>query len=623
VDLAIDQTNNKIWIRVNGGDWNGDVIDNQDPENNVGGYDTSTANNAAVDRVYTLTTHPFTYGEAWINFTLQANGTFANISCPYGAGGYSASSGTLIMPGNLLLSGTSPANDISWDYVCAANDGVITGFTYASGTPPTYGTEDLYAGVSIVPDLTVATPPGQATVMQGPLYSIPNGFSFYGGDTTVSYYRSLHEYDLTLLPTQYVGNTIVDNLQEGELKQGRPWVTFLPSDLFLAGEKGVWYDPNDITTLFQDVAGTIPVTASGQTVALMKDKSGNGIDAIQATAAKRPTFYVYDGEYGSLSFDGVNDFMSTSNINFTGTAKLTASVGLQVDTTNRSAGIRRTTYTGYWANDPAWFNTATSSAINVVTNFTIASEPVNTSEQYYGVFLADYTGDWTFTITSDDESALWIGDTASFSYTIANASTVASYLGSGSTTISMVSGQYYFIRVMYGNGPSAGSLNITYSHTGQSATNDFTGKLFYDPAGVAIQTGSDPSSVNGTFLIGAPSSASDHSFYLRGNGTIIARIQNTTPGTDDVLTGVFDISQATKELELLPRLNNILETHISWVGTNAGTGNFANQPFYIGAGSGGTATFFKGHIYGSVIRGVTSTNTEITNTEAWISSKLY
>ena len=31
---------------------------------------------------------------------------------------------------------------------------------------------------------------------------------------------------------------------------------------------------------------------------------------------------------------------------------------------------------------------------------------------------------------------------------------------------------------MYGNGPSADTLGLTYAHTGQSATNDFTGKLF-------------------------------------------------------------------------------------------------------------------------------------------------
>ena len=43
--------------------------------------------------------------------------------------------------------------------------------------------------------------------------------------------------------------------------------------LFAAGEQGVWYDPSDLTTLYQDAAGTIPVTAVEQPVGLILDKS--------------------------------------------------------------------------------------------------------------------------------------------------------------------------------------------------------------------------------------------------------------------------------------------------------------------------------------------------------------
>lgn len=58
--------------------------------------------------------------------------------------------------------------------------------------------------------------------------------------------------------------------------------------LFAAGEQGVWYDPADFSTLFQDAAGTIPVTALEQPVGRMLDKSGRGNHATQATAAARP-----------------------------------------------------------------------------------------------------------------------------------------------------------------------------------------------------------------------------------------------------------------------------------------------------------------------------------------------
>lgn len=49
--------------------------------------------------------------------------------------------------------------------------------------------------------------------------------------------------------------------------------SFDPLTLFAAGEPGVWYDPSDFSTLFQDAAGTTPVTAVGQPVGLMLDKS--------------------------------------------------------------------------------------------------------------------------------------------------------------------------------------------------------------------------------------------------------------------------------------------------------------------------------------------------------------
>ncbi|WP_439560489.1 hypothetical protein [Roseinatronobacter sp.] len=46
-----------------------------------------------------------------------------------------------------------------------------------------------------------------------------------------------------------------------------------PGWLFRNGAQGAWYDPSDAGTLFQDAAGASPVTAPGQTVGLVLDKS--------------------------------------------------------------------------------------------------------------------------------------------------------------------------------------------------------------------------------------------------------------------------------------------------------------------------------------------------------------
>ena len=82
-------------------------------------------------------------------------------------------------------------------------------------------------------------------------------------------------------------------------------VGFYPGSLFAAGEQGVWYDPSDMTTMFQDVAGTTPVTAVEQSVGLLLDK-------------RSPAYSVY--------FDGTGDYLTvqnTASVNNFGTGDFT------------------------------------------------------------------------------------------------------------------------------------------------------------------------------------------------------------------------------------------------------------------------------------------------------------
>lgn len=99
--------------------------------------------------------------------------------------------------------------------------------------------------------------------------------------------------------------------------------------LFAAGEQGAWYDPSDMSTLFQDSAGTVPVTAVEQPVGRILDKSGRGNHATQATSTKRPTLKQdANGKY-YLLFDGIDDALQTASINFTGTDKVTVWAGVR------------------------------------------------------------------------------------------------------------------------------------------------------------------------------------------------------------------------------------------------------------------------------------------------------
>lgn len=89
--------------------------------------------------------------------------------------------------------------------------------------------------------------------------------------------------------------------------------------LFANSEQGAWYDPSDLTTLFQDRAGTTPVTADGQTVGKILDKSGRGNHAVAPNDSARP-LYKTSGGLHWLQFDGVDDSLATAAIDFTSTA---------------------------------------------------------------------------------------------------------------------------------------------------------------------------------------------------------------------------------------------------------------------------------------------------------------
>jgi hypothetical protein len=104
---------------------------------------------------------------------------------------------------------------------------------------------------------------------------------------------------------------------------------FSPITLFTDNEQGAWYDPSDITTLFQDDAGTTPVTAAGQSVGRMLDKSGRGNHATQANVAQRPLYDIDSGGRPFLLFDGSDDGMATGNINPGAIDKVQAFAGVR------------------------------------------------------------------------------------------------------------------------------------------------------------------------------------------------------------------------------------------------------------------------------------------------------
>lgn len=91
---------------------------------------------------------------------------------------------------------------------------------------------------------------------------------------------------------------------------------FDPLSLFAASEPGVWFNPSDLTTLFQDTAGTTPVTTPGQSVGLMLDKSkglvlraelrGGGVVSTVGSPGTLATFNTSTGAGSAYRLDGSN-----------------------------------------------------------------------------------------------------------------------------------------------------------------------------------------------------------------------------------------------------------------------------------------------------------------------------
>ena len=179
--------------------------------------------------------------------------------------------------------------------------------------------------------------------------------------------------------------TVTATNSQGNTSQASNGITVTTSDpdavitaLFANSEEGAFYDPSDLTTMFQDRAGTTLVTADGQTVGKILDKSGRGNHATAPNDSARP-LYKTSGGLHWLQFDGVDDSLSTAAINLTSTDKLSVFSGVQKTS---GAGFQTALAVGGVGGVAVWLYAPTS-----ITND-------------YGIYIAGQSGSNNKTTTS-------------------------------------------------------------------------------------------------------------------------------------------------------------------------------------------------------------------------------
>lgn len=105
-----------------------------------------------------------------------------------------------------------------------------------------------------------------------------------------------------------------------------------PARLFAAGEFGYALDPSDFTTMFQDAAGSVSVTAVTQPVGRLLDVSGNGNHFTQTTDTRRPTWQQDGSGYYYLDGNGLGQCMERATVTVpAGVRKATAWFAIRRD----------------------------------------------------------------------------------------------------------------------------------------------------------------------------------------------------------------------------------------------------------------------------------------------------
>ena len=416
-----------------------------------------------------------------------------------------------------------------------------------------------------------------------------------------------------------------------------------PRSLFASGEQGIWLDPSDFSTLFQDAAGTTPVTAVGQPVGKILDKSGRGNHATQTTAASRPTV---EARVNLL----LNSGLTGGGAAPTGWAQLLAD-GTSAPVTSIYGGADGAV---------AYLQTATSNRPALYTNATVSASTTYT----YSILIESVSGSLvasacatinnppsgvtiTYPVCSANPSGAASGvlTTGVLEVRIAVAATAGTVqLRAGIGCSGAATGTLQFSRPQFEEGTSRTTFQRVNTATDYvdvgaprylsfDGTDDgmatpsinFTGtdkmtvwagvrKLSDAAAGLVVELSAAIGTNNGAFSAFAPVSAAANAQYgSKGTTASFASPTGLTSPLTFVMCGQSNIAAPS----VSARINGVVAASST---SSQGTGNYGNYPLYIGR-RGGASLPFNGRIYQLIVRGAASNAGQIAATEAYVNAK--
>ncbi|EEW26613.1 LamG domain-containing protein [Rhodobacter ferrooxidans] len=365
-----------------------------------------------------------------------------------------------------------------------------------------------------------------------------------------------------------------------------------PTKLFSAGVKGGWYDPSDLRTLFQDAAGTIPVTAAGQPVGLMLDKSRGLMLGPELVA---------NGGFDS-------DTAWTKGAGWTvsgGVATKVPGAGSSIfQPVGATAGrFYRVSYTATC--------TAGGADIGIGGTGAIKTPTISASGSYSAVIFSGLY-----------DQDLKIFANAAFVGSIDNisvrelAGNHASQTAAAARPIWQTGGGRRWLDFDgVDDGLVSGAIDLT-------ATDKLTviagvRKASDAAIGVLAELSASSGSNPGSMALFGPHLAGSAAFSFSSAGTAIANAVYTDAGIAApfaaVLTGTGDIAGDSATL----RLNGV---QVASVATDQGTGAYGNYPLYIGR-RGGTTLPFGGRLYGLILMGAAKSAVDISKAEHFLAAK--